>query len=112
MVITDTTKTRRQGNSLVVTVPSAFHIKENTVLKPRLTSEGILYEFVDEPDDSLDFDVDILRDLTNKGLTGEELITEFTRMKKAIPKAMDKLAQEAEKEPVMTEEELRKEIGL
>lgn len=112
MRLTNTTKTRKQGNSLVVTVPSAFHIKEDTILKPKLTSDGILYEFVEQEDDSLDFDVDILRDLTSKGLTGEELIDEFAKMKKEIPKALDKLTREAEKEPVMTKEEFEKEIGL
>lgn len=61
-------------------------------------------------DDSLNFDADILRDLANEGLTGEELVKEFTKMKKEIPKALDKLTQEAEKEPVMTEEEFRKEV--
>lgn len=108
----NTTRARRQGNSLVVTIPSAFHIKDNTLLKPRLTSEGILYEFVRESDDFLDFDTDILRDLVKQGYSGEELIDRFTAMKKEIPKAIDKLAQEAEEEPIMSEEEFRKEIGL
>lgn len=58
------------------------------------------------------FDLDILQDLKDQGFTGEELSREFIKMKKAIPKAMDKLAQDAEKEPVLTEEEFRREVGL
>lgn len=112
MKIADTTETRKQGNSIVVTVPSSFNIKPNTVLKPKLTDKGILYEFVDDSEDFLDFDADILRNLINEGVSGDELINRFLEMKKAIPQAMNKLAQDAEKESIMSKEEFRKEVGL
>jgi|SRR5699024_1186434 len=108
-----TTKTRKQGNSLMVTIPKSFNISEGVKLRPRLTNKGIFYEFVDD-DDFFDFDEDILKDLVKKGYEGLTLISEFKKMKANIPTAMDKLIEEAGKENVgsMSKEEFEKEIGL
>lgn len=109
----DITKTRKQGNSLTVTVPKSFNVGEGVKLRPRLTDKGIFYEFVNE-DDFFDFDEDILKDLVSRGYEGQELINEFKQMKKNVPVAMDKLINEAEKDNlgVMSKEEFEKEIGL
>lgn len=107
------TKTRRQGNSLTVTVPKSFNVGEGVKLRPRLTDKGIFYEFVNE-DDFFDFDEDILKDLVDQGYEGQELINQFKKMKKNMPAAMDKLIGEAKKENFgsMSKKEFEKEIGL
>lgn len=65
-------------------------------------------------DDFFNFDEDILKDLVSQGFEGQKLISEFKKMKKNIPAAMDKLIDEAENEKlgVMSKEEFEKEIGL
>lgn len=108
----DITKTRKQGNAIVVTVPAKFHIKENTPVRPKLTKSGILYEFVNEDDDFFDFDTDILRDLVDQGLTGNELVQKFSEVKKSIPYTLDLLYDEAKKNKPMSKEEAMKEFDL
>ncbi len=107
----ETIKARKQGNSITLTIPASFNIPVGTRVEPKLTPNGIFYEFVKD-DDFFDFDTDILKDLISEGYEGQKLITEFQKMKKQIPKAMDKLRKEAEKEPAMTKEEVEKELGL
>ncbi|RMC24160.1 MULTISPECIES: toxin-antitoxin system [unclassified Lactobacillus] len=106
-----TIKTRKQGNSVMLSVPKSFGIKEGVATIPRITNNGIFYEFVDN-DDFFDFDTDILKDLVSQNYSGQELIDKFLEAKKAIPEAINKLAQDAEPEPIMTKEELEKEVGL
>ena len=60
-----TTKTRKQGNSLMVTIPKSFNISEGVKLRPRLTNKGIFYEFVDD-DDFFDFDLNFKNKLATK----------------------------------------------
>lgn len=59
-----------------------------------------------KPYEGYDFSEEILRDLVDQGLKGQELITEFSRLKNQVPKALkqmfDNKAREAEKSPVMT----------
>lgn len=109
------TKARKQGNSLMVTIPKSFKVKEGTSLKPKLTDRGILYEFVDE-DDFFNFDEEILEDLVNQGYEGQKLIVKFKAMRRQLPQAMDQVIQAAEKRAqesqAMTKEELEKELGL
>lgn len=107
----DTTKARKQGNAIMLTVPKSFNIKAGTVVKPRLTSEGIFYEFVNE-DDFFDFDEEILQDLVAQGYQGQKLIEEFKTMKKKIPTALDKLVTEAAQAPTLTKAEAAKQLGL
>ena len=109
----DVTKTRKQGNALMVTVPKSFNVGEGVSLRPQLTDKGIFYEFVNE-DNFFDFDEDILKDLVANGYEGQRLINEFRKMKQNIPVAMDKLIEQAERETPnsMTKEEFKKQIGL
>lgn len=106
-----TIKARKQGNSITITIPAAFNIPAGTRLQPKLTPNGIFYEFVKD-DETLDFDTDILRDLINQGYEGTKLLKQFQKMKKAIPEAMDKLREEAEREPAISKKEAEKEFGL
>lgn len=61
-----------------------------------------------------EFDDDILKDLTDQGYKGQELIDEFEKTKKKLPVAMDKLIDEAEQDNLgpMSKEEFEKKIGL
>lgn len=45
--------------------------------------------------EEIDFSVDILRDLISQGYEGEELIQKFIQIKKEIPKALQRVKQEA-----------------
>lgn len=111
----DITKTRKNGNSLTVTVPKSFNFEEWVSLRPWLTDKGIFYEFVDE-DDFYDFDENILKDLVSQGYEGQYLVKQFKKMKKEIPAAMDKLISDAERDAAnskpMSKEEFEREIGL
>lgn len=108
----DITKTRKQGNSIILTVPKSFNIGEGVPVRPRLTSNGIVYEFVKDDDHVWDFDIDILEDLTNQGYTGKKLVTKFKESKKDFSKALNYLISETEKEPKMSKSAFEKEIGL
>jgi len=50
----------------------------------------------------VDFSVDILKELTQKGYTGTELVTKFAEIKQSIPHALQSLEEEAKKGPIMT----------
>lgn len=103
----ETTKTRRQGNAITLTVPKSFHIDAGVTVKPKLTDHGIFYEFV-QNDDFFDFDENILQDLVNKGYEGQKLISQFKKMKKQLPKAMDRLIDDSDKGQALTKEEAAK----
>ncbi|MFC5560218.1 hypothetical protein ACFPN4_14205 [Ureibacillus thermophilus] len=45
--------------------------------------------------EEVDFSVDILRDLVSQGYEGEELIQKFIEIKAEIPKALERIKQEA-----------------
>lgn len=104
-------KARKQGNSLMVAIPKSFAIASGTRLKPKLTRNGIYYEFVND-DDFFDFDEEILKDLISQGYEGNELIDQFKKMKKSIPSALDQLVEEAKESKPLTKEEAAKEFGI
>ena len=60
----------------------------------------------------MDFDENILQDLVHQGYEGQELITQFKKMKKQLPKAMDRLIEDSDDGVTMTKEEAAKAIGL
>lgn len=110
------TKTRKQGNSLTLTVPSDFKIKSGVAVRPELTPEGIFYHFIEKDtfrkDTFGDFSTEILRNLIAKGTDTEDLVSEFEKAQREIPVAIDRAAVAAEQAPVMTKRELSEEIGL
>lgn len=104
----DFIKARKQGNSIMLTIPSSFNIPAGTKFKPYLTTKGIYYKFVD--DDFFDFDEDILKDLVSQGYEGQELIDRFSKMKKAIPRALDKLIEDAKADGHLTKNRREKNL--
>ena len=105
------TKTRKQGNSLALTVPKEFQIPEGETMEPELTDKGIFYRFVDKEDDFFDFTNDILKDLLDEGYAGTALLDEFKKRKSAIPKAFKEMRTHTTGH-IMTREEFEKEVGL
>lgn len=69
-------------------------IGKRLIIKPVSALEG------------MDFSEEILRDLISRGLSGQELLNEFSRVKKQIPAAIremfDEKAEEARETEVMT----------
>ena len=41
------TKTRKQGNSIMLTVPKDFNVPNGVEVEAKLVENGILYEFVE-----------------------------------------------------------------
>jgi AbrB family looped-hinge helix DNA binding protein len=50
----------------------------------------------------VDFSEDILKDLVRQGYSGEDLIFHFARIKSEIPRALDRMKEEAMRNPVIT----------
>ncbi|MDG3062521.1 hypothetical protein KTT66_09405 [Lacticaseibacillus casei] len=105
------TKTRKQGNSLILTVPKEFNIVPGQKVMPELKANGIFYRFVDGGDDFLDFSTDILKFLVAQGLTGSELVSEFDRQKRAISESLGSLADDDDT-LALSRKKLEKRIGL
>jgi translation elongation factor EF-Ts len=113
------TKTRRQGNSIMLTVPSDFKLPEGVSVEPELQSDGIFYRFVRKTDIFFDFDSEILSDVLDEGLTDkEQILAAFKKRKQEISSAWQVIAEDARenirtgKTVLMTREELEEEIGL
>ena len=106
------TKTRKQGNSITLTVPSTFNIAAGVTVEPELTTNGIFYRFVEE-NPILNFDAEILTDLIAEKTPSYKLVDEFKKRQQAIPQAIKKIEQEtlAHTTP-MTKEQLENDIGL
>lgn len=92
----------------MVAIPKSFDIASGTKLRPQLTRNGIFVE----DDDFFDFDEDILRDLVSQGYEGTELISQFSKMKKAIPGALDRLVEETREAKPLSKEEAAREFGI
>ncbi|GAA3191257.1 hypothetical protein [Lentilactobacillus kefiri] len=107
------TQTRKQGNSIMLTVPSKFNIGPGVTVKPKLTPDGIFYEFVKEDDDFFNFDEDILNDIVKDKIPEEQVPKEFTKRNKALNGAWKQMVKEAKDSSVpTTREAFEKEIGL
>lgn len=106
------TKTRKQGNSITLTVPSTFNIAAGVTVEPQLTTDGIFYRFVKE-NPILNFDAAILTDLIAEGTPSDQLVDEFKQRQRAIPQAFKQIEQETlANESPMTKEQLKKDISL
>lgn len=55
---------------------------------------------------------EIMNDLIAQGYKGQDLAHKFNKIKQAIPKAMEKLTEEAQQESAMTKAEAEKAIEL
>ena len=71
------TKTRKQGNSIMLTVPKDFNIPNGVEVEAKLVENGILYEFVEPQKEFFDFSEDILSDIIAEGYDKDKILVEF-----------------------------------
>ena len=107
------TKTRKQGNSIMLTVPKEFDVPNGVEVEAKLVENGILYEFVEPKKEFFDFSEDILADILSEGYSKHEILKEFRNRKNELTSAFRFIAEDtvANSKP-MTKEELAAEIGL
>ncbi|MFD1420697.1 toxin-antitoxin system [Lactiplantibacillus songbeiensis] len=106
------TKTRKQGNSITLTVPSKFNIQAGVTVEPELTTEGIFYRFTDD-NPIFNFDADILTDLIAEGTPTYNLVHEFKKRQQSVPQTFEKIAKETlANEAPLSKSDFEHEIGL
>ena len=107
------TKTRKQGNSIMLTVPKEFNIPTGVDVEAKLVENGILYEFVEPKKEFFDFSEDILSDIIAEGYDTKDMLTEFKRRKKELTSAFRTISKDTvENAKPMSKEELATQIGL
>lgn len=86
-----------------ISIPKEYHdalnLKEEAFVE--YTGKSLIIRPVLE--EEVDFSEFILRELMDKGYTGEKLIKEFKETKSKIPNALDAMIEETMCEPVITE---------
>ena len=107
------TKTRKQGNSIMLTVPKEFDVPNGVEVEAKLVENGILYEFVEPKKEFFDFSEAVLADILSEGYSKQEILKEFRNRKNELTSAFRFIAEDtvANSKP-MTKEELAAEIGL
>lgn len=107
------TKTRKQGNSIMLTVPKDFGIPNGVEVEAKLVENGILYEFIEPVKPFDDFSEDILTDIINEGYEHEDILSEFKARKSKLISSFKTIAKETATDgKAMPKEELATETGL
>ncbi|MDA9462084.1 hypothetical protein B835_2012 [Enterococcus mundtii 3F] len=107
------TKTRKQGNSIMLTVPKDFNVPNGVEVEAKLVDNGILYEFVEPQKEFFDFSEDILSDIIAEGYDKDKILVEFKTRKNKLASYFSNIATDTlANSKAMTKEELAKEIGL
>ncbi|GMC02502.1 AbrB family transcriptional regulator [Enterococcus thailandicus] len=107
------TKTRKQGNSIMLTVPKDFNVPNGVEVEAKLVENGILYEFVEPQKEFYDFSEDILSDILAEGFSKDKILVEFKNRKSKMISSLRNIADDTlANSKAMTKEELAKEIGL
>ena len=97
------TKTRKQGNSIMLTVPKDFNVPNGVEVE----------EFVEPQKEFYDFSEDILSDIIAEGYDKDEILVEFKNRKNKMHSSFRDIAEDTlTNSKVMTKEELATEIGL
>lgn len=99
----NTSKRVRISSKRQISIPKEFyeamHFSDEAVIE--FTGTSLIIKQVAE--EAVDFSKEILMELVEKrGLSGKELIDEFTRIKQGIPSAIDKMTAEAMKRPAIS----------
>lgn len=71
----------------------ALNFKEEAFIEFNVKSKQLSIKPADR--DIVDFSADILRNLQQRGYTGEELVNKFIEVKSRIPNALEQMKQEA-----------------
>ncbi|MGM0279508.1 MULTISPECIES: AbrB/MazE/SpoVT family DNA-binding domain-containing protein [unclassified Enterococcus] len=107
------TKTRKQGNSIMLTVPKDFNVPNGVEVEAKLVDNGILYEFVEPQKEFFDFSEDILSDIIAEGYDKDKILVEFKNRKNKLVSSFSNISKDTlANSKAMTKEELAKEIGL
>ena len=85
-----------------LTIPKEFYTEMNLADEAMIEFTGKEIIIRSAEQEIVDFSTDILKDLVAKGIEGEELIGEFTRIKASIPLALEAMKKEALQQPVVT----------
>ena len=78
------TKTRKQGNSIMLTVPKEFDVPNGVEVEAKLVENGILYEFLEPKKEFFDFSEDVLADILSEGYNKKEILKEFKNGKSPL----------------------------
>jgi antitoxin component of MazEF toxin-antitoxin module len=65
---------KKQGNSIMLTVPKDFNVPNGVEVEAKLVENGILYEFVEPQKEFYDFSEDILSDIIAEGYDKDEIL--------------------------------------
>lgn len=107
------TKTRKQGNSIMLTVPKDFNVPNGIEVEAKLVENSILYEFVEPQKEFYDFSEDILSDILAEGYDKDDILVEFRNRKSKMQASFKNIAEDTlTTSKAMTKEELATEIGL
>ncbi|AUB54488.1 AbrB family transcriptional regulator [Enterococcus mundtii] len=107
------TKKRKQGNSIMLTVPKDFNVPNGVEVEAKLVENGILYEFVEPQKEFFDFSEDILSDIIAEGYDKDKILVEFKNRKSNLVSSFRNIATDAlTNSKAMSKEELAKEVGL
>ncbi|MGX7015064.1 AbrB/MazE/SpoVT family DNA-binding domain-containing protein [Vagococcus silagei] len=107
------TKTRQQGNSIMLTVPKEFDVPNGVEVEAKLVENGIFYEFVEPRKEFFDFSEDILSDILSEGYSKQDILKEFKNRKSKLTSAFRSIAEDTvSNSKPMTKEEFATEIGL
>lgn len=104
-------KTRKQGNSITVTIPKEFGIGPGVLVRPKKTANGFSYELVDIKDDFFDFSSNILTDVIDDGFQGKDILHEFDKRKALIDEAVNNLGNDVSADKY-SGDQARQELGL
>lgn len=85
-----------------VTIPKEFYVAMNLTDEAMIEFTGKEIIIRSAEPEVIDFSTDILKDLVAKGITGDELVEEFTRIKSQIPQALERMKEEARQQPTIT----------
>jgi len=86
-----------------ITIPKEFYTEMNLDDEAVIEFTGKVMIIGPAEQEVVDFSTDILKDLVAKGIAGEELISEFSRIKASIPQALEAMKKEALQQPIIAE---------
>lgn len=98
-------KTRLQGNSITASFPKYLNVPAGIELEPVRTRDGILFKFVNQEKDIMEFDDLILNDLIKQGIDKDELVNVFISSKKQLPNALELFKNDAIKNAILIRKE-------
>ena len=85
-----------------ITIPIDFYTEMNLSDEAMIEFTGNEIIIRSAEQEIVDFSTDILKSLVAQGVSGDDLISEFERIKKSIPDALEAMVTEAMEQPRLT----------